>query len=178
MLALKPVSTTSRFVAEEWIRFTLPVVGIAVSHVEALSTVAVQFNACVHAPVALIVTRCAVGLLWPRIPAKLRVAGVTEIAQAACTLKFTGICCGLPSTGLPAPSVPVMVMVPLYVLGMSDDRRVAVTVTLADSCVCRVPVAGVTVSHPPPTAVAAVADHVMVPPPVLVIVMVCAAGPD
>lgn len=61
------------------------------------------------------------------MPVKLSAVGATEIAQGACTLNVTEIVCGLPTAGLPALSVPVIVIVPLYVPGARFDSSVADT---------------------------------------------------
>lgn len=92
-----------------------PVAGVAVSHAspEEVVTVADQSSLCIQAPLVLIVASCAARVDAPTTPAKLRVVGATEMAQAACSVKLTGICCGLPSAALPTLSEPVIVIAPL-----------------------------------------------------------------
>ena len=94
----------------------------------------------------------------------MRATGAVAMVQGVCTIKVTGIDCGLPR----AP-FPLIVIMPLYVPGMSDFSSVAVTLTVADWCETRVPAAGFAASHWPPTAVDAVICQLSVPPPVFVI---------
>ena len=103
-------------------------------------------------------------------------SGVAAIVQAACTVNAMGIVCGVPAAACPTLSVPVSVIVALYVPGISEPNNVAVTLIEADCRAVRLPVAGVTASQFPPTAVAMVAFQLSVPPPLLVIVIVWAAG--
>ncbi len=115
VLADRPASAMPTCVAAESSLVTLPDADVVVSQEppEAVVTVAVQSSACLQAPVALMVTPCAAGFACPMAPEKVSAAGETETAQAAWTLKLTGICCGLPSAGCPDASEPVIVTVPL-----------------------------------------------------------------
>ncbi len=106
----------------------------------------------------------------------VRAVGVAVAVQAALIVKLTGMVCGLPVTGVAVPPVPVTVIEPVYVLGVSVPNTVAVALSLTDWFAVSVPLLGETASHAPPTVVAAVAFHVSVPPPVFVNVVVCGGG--
>src|SRR5436853_4381263 len=77
---------------------------------------------------------------------------------------------------LPFPSVPVKLIVPLYVPGVSPADSVALTAIDADALAARLLVDGLTLNQLPPTPVATAAFQVNVPPAVFVMVIVCAAG--
>src|SRR6266567_4262089 len=136
VLADRPASAMPTCVAAESPLVTLPDAGVVVSQEppEAVVTVAVQSSACLQAPVALMVTLCAAGFACPMTSEKVSAAGETETAQAAWTLKLTGICCGLPSAGCPDPSKPVIVIVcgsgPGWPTTASNDSVAGVAVRL------------------------------------------------
>jgi hypothetical protein len=112
--AVNPVSTTPTLVAEGTFELTLPVAGVAVSHLPptgVVEAVAVQVSAFTHAPLVVMAAACATGFGCPITPWKTSAGGVAATAQGACTLKVTGIDSGLPATVWAALSVPVMVIV-------------------------------------------------------------------
>ncbi len=114
--AVNPASTTPTLVAEGVVKPAIPVAGVVVSHVPpagVVDTVAVQFKAFAQAPLAPMVAGCVAGLGCPTTPWKVSAGGVAVIVQGACTMKVTGMDCGLPATGFPRLSVPVIVIVPL-----------------------------------------------------------------
>lgn len=102
---------------EEADRLTLPVAGVALSHVPlggVVATAADQFNELAQGPLALIVTACVWGFDWPTTPSKVRSRGAAAIVHTGDdTVKVTGIDCGLPAAAFPELSVPVMVIVPV-----------------------------------------------------------------
>lgn len=98
MLALEPGSR-------------LPVMGEAINQL--LLSDAVHVRVCRHVPLALRLAFCGVGLGCPTTPVKLRAAGVRAMVQGGSTVKLTGSVCGLPLTGEPELSVPLMVIVPV-----------------------------------------------------------------
>src|SRR5437588_3842963 len=117
-------------VSEVAVRLTVPAAGVNVSQVPPAGTVAAaafHFNAWEQAPLALILMGCVAGAGCPLIPWKLRADAGVEIVQGACTVNVTGNVCGLPTAGCPAPSVPLMLIEPLYVPGIKLDNRVAET---------------------------------------------------
>ncbi len=179
MPAINPASATLTLVVAGVVEPTGPVAGAVVSHVPPAGVVAVaavQLKALAQAPLAPIVATCAAGSGCPITPWKMSAGGVAVIVQGACTTKLTLIVCGLPAAALFEPSVPVIVIVPLYVPAVSVGNSKAVTVIDADLFAERLPFAGVTVSHAPPTAVAADVPQFRVPPPVLVMVAFWGSG--
>lgn len=60
----------------------------------------------------------------PVTPWKVRVDAGVEIVQGACTVNVTGIICGLPAARCPLPSVPLMLIEPLYVPGIKFESNV------------------------------------------------------
>ena len=54
------------------------------------------------------------------------------MVQGDCTVKLMGIVCGLPFTVAPELSVPLIVMVPVYVPGVNPDCHIALTLRVAD----------------------------------------------
>ena len=115
--AATPLRETPILVAEDAPILTVPVAAVAVSHVPSagvVATVAAQFKGWVQAPVAVIFAVCgARGAACPTEPAKVRSVGATATVHDAWTVKVTGMVCGLPGAVSPAPSVPVIVTVPL-----------------------------------------------------------------
>ena len=115
--AATPLRETPILVAEDAPILTVPVAAVALSHLPParfVATVAVHFNGWVQAPVAVIFAVCgARGAACPTVPAKVRSVGATATVHGAWTVKVTGMVCGLPGAAFPAPSVPVIVMVPL-----------------------------------------------------------------
>ena len=152
----------------------MPVAGETANH--ELLVEAVHVSVCRHVPLALIRAFCAGGLGCPTTPVKLSAAGVTAIVHGGCTVKLTGMVCGLPLAVWPALSVPLMVIVPMYVPGVSPDSNAALTLIGADWFPESVPLVGAIVNHVPPMLVVALACQESVPPPVLETVSVCVDG--
>ncbi len=83
---------------------TVPVAGMAVSHVPpagTVATVALQLKALAQAPAASMVIGCGGGAGWPMTPWKTRAGNGVEREQGACTINVTGRVCGLPAAARP-----------------------------------------------------------------------------
>lgn len=149
---------------------TLPDEDVVVIH-DAL-VAAVQVKACAQVPLAVIVAACEAGFPWPITPLKFSAPGSAAMVQGGNTAKLTEMSCGLPPIACPMPSVPVIAIVPVYVLGVSPDSSVADTLTVAEPFAAMLPLAGLAVSHAPPKLVKADAFQLRTPPPVLLMVIV------
>ncbi len=169
-----PARRTAILVVALELRRRLPVAGETAS--QALLVEAVHVSVFMHVPLALIRAFCAGGSGCPTTPVKLSAAGVTAIVQGGCTVKLTGIVCGLPLAVWPELSVPLRVIVPVYVPGVSPDCPATLTLIGADWFPESVPLLGTTVNHAPPMLVVALACQESVPPPVLETVSVCVDG--
>lgn len=110
MLGANPASEIPIPVVEEALRLTLPDAGVVVIH--AALGVAIQFKGLAQVPLAVMAACWAARFAWPATPVKVR-AEAAAIVQGGCTLKLTGILCGLPMAEEPVLAVPVMVTVPV-----------------------------------------------------------------
>lgn len=161
-------------------RLTVPEAGVVTSQAPEglVVTLAVQFSVLVHAPAAVIGMVCVVGKGCPATPWKLSKGAGVEMAQGDCTTNVTGIVCGLPAAVWPASSFAVSVIAPLYVPGVNEDNDVTETPIGIELWAERMPEVAEIPSHAPPTLVAALALHVILPPPVFAMVMPGAVGLD
>ena len=98
--------------------------------------------------------------------------------QGGCTVKLTGIVCGLPFTIWPELSVPLIAIVPVYVPGGIPVCHAALTLMVVDWLPESMPLLGAIVSHAPPILVVALACQESMPPPVLDTVRGCVDGLD